>query len=326
MKNQEILSIIIPIYNIENFICDCINSIEKDIDQQKIEIICINDGSTDSSEEKLNQLKKIYDNIILINQENSGVSTARNTGMRAARGNYIWFVDGDDYIVDGFLPFLLKILESSNDNTPLIIPLEGVDENSHAYKHQQPFRISIKKYSPPSGLYSVIIPTSIAKKFTLDSDLAYGEDYFFTFLLSKEFKKAMFITPFAYCYRKRSSSAMNNTSAEAIKRKIDSFITLYYKYDHLFKNAKSEYCPKELSKRKRQCIQACLLTLITNKADCEYTKATLSRLKSEQLYPYNFLLNNLIPSKSFSIFKINLLSFLFPIEKYFWFIYRKVKK
>ena len=91
------VSIIIPVYNVEKYLNECINSA---INQtlKGIEIIAINDGSTDDSLEILMKYKKKYDFVKVINQQNKGVSEARNIGVEEAKGEYIYFLDSDDYI------------------------------------------------------------------------------------------------------------------------------------------------------------------------------------------------------------------------------------
>lgn len=97
MDNNYFLSIIVPIYNVEKYIGECIESIinQKDIN---FELILINDGSTDNSLEICKKYKKKYQNIVLINQENKGVSYTRNHGIDIAKGKYIMFVDSDDLL------------------------------------------------------------------------------------------------------------------------------------------------------------------------------------------------------------------------------------
>ena len=91
------LSVIIPVYNMEKYLTRCLNSVTKQtlID---IEIICVNDGSTDKSQEILEQYAKKDNRIKIIKIENSGQAVARNTGISAATGEYLGFVDSDDWI------------------------------------------------------------------------------------------------------------------------------------------------------------------------------------------------------------------------------------
>lgn len=91
------LSIIVPVYNAEEYIEGCVNSLLKqDLSEQEYEIILINDGSTDNSPKLAQKLKEQNNNIVLLSQENKGQSVARNKGMDIAKGKYIMFVDADD--------------------------------------------------------------------------------------------------------------------------------------------------------------------------------------------------------------------------------------
>lgn len=101
------LSIVIPVYNVEKYVSECLDScLEQNIDITDYEIIIVNDGSTDNSANLINLYAK-QSNIIIINQENLGLSAARNAGMKIAKGEYIWFVDSDDWIEPGILKRIL---------------------------------------------------------------------------------------------------------------------------------------------------------------------------------------------------------------------------
>ena len=91
------ISITIPIYNVSKYLPKCLNSIFGQ-DFKDFEVICVNDGSTDSSLNILKEFSKIYPNLKIITQKNQGLSVARNTGMEQAQGEYIMFVDADDFL------------------------------------------------------------------------------------------------------------------------------------------------------------------------------------------------------------------------------------
>ena len=91
------VSIVIPVYNVEKYLKQCLESVVNQT-LDKIEVICINDGSTDNSLNILKEYEKKYNNIIIIDQENKGPGFARNIGMKRASGKYIYFLDSDDYI------------------------------------------------------------------------------------------------------------------------------------------------------------------------------------------------------------------------------------
>lgn len=115
LRNKLRLSVVIPVYNLEGYVERCIRSIEnQDISSDSYEIICVNDGSTDKSPDIIKTLQKEFDNIVLINQNNQGVSMARNNGINKARGKYLMFVDADDYIVENSLSKILQSAEKFN--------------------------------------------------------------------------------------------------------------------------------------------------------------------------------------------------------------------
>ena len=94
------LSVIIPLYNSAKWLPKCLDSVlDQDVPLDELEVICVNDGSPDNSEQVALQYKEKYpDTIVVISQENQGPSGARNNGMKHATGKYLCFVDPDDYV------------------------------------------------------------------------------------------------------------------------------------------------------------------------------------------------------------------------------------
>lgn len=102
------ISIIVPIYNVKKYLAKCLDSV---INQtlRDVEIICVNDGSTDGSAEILQEYSKKDDRIIVINQKNQGLSAARNSAMVKARGEFLGFVDSDDWISENYFEELYNV-------------------------------------------------------------------------------------------------------------------------------------------------------------------------------------------------------------------------
>lgn len=93
------LSIIIPAYNAEKFIGRCVESCEhQDVNTHDFEVIVVDDGSKDNTNALAQSLSRKYDNVKVISQKNQGTAVARNKGLEMADGNYVWFVDSDDYV------------------------------------------------------------------------------------------------------------------------------------------------------------------------------------------------------------------------------------
>lgn len=94
--NDIKISVIIPVYNMEKYIRECLESVFKQ-SLREIEVICVDDGSTDSTIDILRQYKESYSNMIILSQQRQGAGLARNRGMEVARGQFIAFMDSDDY-------------------------------------------------------------------------------------------------------------------------------------------------------------------------------------------------------------------------------------
>lgn len=108
------LTIIIPVYNIKEYIERCVSSLGN-ITDTEIEILIIDDGSTDGSDIVCDKLSQANKNVKVIHQKNMGLSEARNTGIRKASGDYIFFVDGDDYLSDGAVGYILNAIKTNSD-------------------------------------------------------------------------------------------------------------------------------------------------------------------------------------------------------------------
>ena len=107
------LSIIVPVYNVEAFLSKCVDSLlAQDLPKEDYEVILVDDGSTDGSGALCDTLAAEHGNIRVIHQQNHGLSGARNAGIPAASGDYILFVDSDDYLCPDVLGTLVGLMES----------------------------------------------------------------------------------------------------------------------------------------------------------------------------------------------------------------------
>lgn len=111
---MTLLSIIIPIYNIAQYLSDCLTSVFQQ-SLSDFEVICVNDGSTDNSQSVIDKFAAIHPNLRCIRQPNKGLSEARNIGLKNANGEYIFFLDGDDTLIDNqSLSNALRICSQNN--------------------------------------------------------------------------------------------------------------------------------------------------------------------------------------------------------------------
>lgn len=132
---EPLISIIIPVYNTEKYLEKCLDSVLNQT-YKNLEIICINDGSTDSSPDILQKYSEKDDRVKIINKKNSGVSHSRNVGIEQANGEWITFIDSDDYIENSLYE---KFVTTLNNTKPFdIYVFNGVivNENENPYNEK----------------------------------------------------------------------------------------------------------------------------------------------------------------------------------------------
>lgn len=128
------LSIIIPAYNAEHYLERCVESCERqDVDKQNYEVIVVDDGSTDNTGIVVQNLSNKYGNIKVISQKNQGTAVARNKGMEVAEGDYVWFVDSDDYIERDSLKRITDKIESHHRPDVFLIRMKILYQGSVLY-------------------------------------------------------------------------------------------------------------------------------------------------------------------------------------------------
>lgn len=130
---NKLISVIIPVFNVEKYLERCIKSI---INQtyKNLEILLINDGSTDKSIEICNRYLEIDNRIVLLNKENGGLSSARNLGIDKAKGEYISFVDSDDFIHELMYETLVSNLEKNDCDISIIESLDVIEDKDFIFE------------------------------------------------------------------------------------------------------------------------------------------------------------------------------------------------
>ncbi|WNR43805.1 glycosyltransferase [Paenibacillus roseipurpureus] len=218
------LSVIVPVYNAENYIIACLDSI---VNQSlpAIEIICVNDGSTDRSEELIETYRQDKPQITLINQPNQGVSVARNTGMQAAIGVYIGFVDADDTIDQAMFHTLYEAAAKSDSDVVISNFVSELDGRQvlmtfpfptdtvldKAYMEEEIMAYFLKSddlNSVWNKLYKRSIIVEQDLKFP--QQVALGEDGVFNRKFFSHASRAMYMNYAGYHYRDVVGSATRN--------------------------------------------------------------------------------------------------------------------
>jgi glycosyltransferase involved in cell wall biosynthesis len=224
------LSIIIPFYNVEKYIAVCLDSVyAQDIPEKEYEVICINDCSPDKSREIVLEYQKRHENLILIEHEtNKMLGAGRNTGLHAARGKYIWFIDSDDFIAPNVFAKLLSKVESDN--------LDVLQFNSQRVTNNGELSDNVffpKEINVSSGMdfckkylfqyWNLNTWFKIFKKtFLIDNSLQFPEGVFYEDSLHS-LKSLFYAARFSYCtdiiyyYRLNPDSIMNKNHYSGLK-------------------------------------------------------------------------------------------------------------
>lgn len=239
-----ILSIIIPVYNVEKYVRKTLESIfESALPKSEMEVIVVNDGTKDNSMSIVNEFAAMFDNLKIINQENQGLSVARNTGLKAARGKYVWFVDSDDWVEYDSLPFLLKHLEHS-DKDVLMFKIREYDEEGRIllersfhdnYNEEHVSGTDVVLYQKKYGVD--ITPMQqyvISRDFLLSNKLffvpgIYHEDMEFAPRMLINAKKVAVIPKVIYCYLRRRNGSIT-TDETLLKKRCLSKIEIYRRH------------------------------------------------------------------------------------------------
>ena len=212
--NNELISIIVPVYKVEKYLEKCVNSILKQT-YTNLEIILVNDGSPDKCGQLCDELAKIDDRIKVFHKENGGLSDARNYGVERANGKYIGFVDSDDYIHECMYEELYKAIKKSGTSI-VECGVTRVYKNtlrSH-YEGEDYFLVLdregyLKEYLENKRLYGSawckLIHKDLAKKIKFPTGKIY-EDAFYTLELLKTVDKYTLISGNYYYYYIRENS------------------------------------------------------------------------------------------------------------------------
>lgn len=221
------LSLIIPVYNAEKYIAECLDSLlHQDISPQEFEILCVNDGSTDNSAAILDSYSRLHTNIVVLHKENGGVTSARNAGLEAAQGDFIWFVDADDLVKENTLG-KLRALAADKDRV-----IFGAYEFTDSLTERELVLSQEEKLSTNTSFYdSVVWRCLLRRDFLIQHDLyfrypelTHGEDGLFMYEVTLCDPDSAEIEEVLYFYRLHSGSAEAVVSPESHRQRLRSLI------------------------------------------------------------------------------------------------------
>lgn len=253
MNDNFKISVIVPVYNVQKYLDNCIESIVNQ-SYNNLEIILVDDGSTDNSPQICDSWAFKDNRIKVIHKENGGASSARNAGIDAFTGNFIAFVDGDDYIDSDMYEVMLKqITENDADAAACGI----VRESENGYKEfwgSDDAEVELydnmtllKKIGEANGILPVspcnkLFKRNVVSQIRFDTRFKYAEDTLFNFMVGLNIRKMVVQNVTRYHYINNSSSASHKSFnlAKFDEHRVMDIIFEYAKFDKTLLN----YCIK----------------------------------------------------------------------------------
>lgn len=223
------LSVIIPAYNAGKTIGRCLDSVLQSVQQAPVEIVCVDDGSKDNTWEILQSYSKKYACLRIFHKENGGVGSARNLGLSQAAGNYIAWVDSDDYVTTDWYVTIHSGLEKYNPDCLVFdyfYTRDDVDEPWHivlpekvdlkAFVYEQSLERELKNF-----LWNQVIRAALLEKVKFNETYHMLEDYDVLTQVTPKFKKIVHIDKCLYHYVQTESSLTHTVSSEVLWKNID---------------------------------------------------------------------------------------------------------
>lgn len=320
------ISIVIPVFNTEKFLPTCLDSLlNQDLTQDEYEIICVDDGSTDSCSSILKKYALDNPCIKVITQKNKGQSAARNVGLYSAVGKYVWFVDSDDMIDNNSLGFITDIMDE-NSIDELTVGLDFVPENTteipenNGFEYKPEKKIDLRATCSGTKVFrrSVIIENGINWR----SDLKLSDDVLFIYQFELFSKKNVYVKSPMYHYRTVANSTSHKKCLAVINKHMYSVKILSGIYVDI-RNAPPYEMSKKQKKELNYRISLCVQTVLYDsaiKGDKKEQAEFIKEFKEKGLYPYKPIWINLKPKISLKRSVYDFMMFFFFNESLYKFI------
>lgn len=214
-----LLSIIVPIYNMQLYLEECLASLRKQGFSEEVEILLIDDGSTDKSSSMCDETARIDKHFRVIHQQNLGIAAARNRGLEESRGKYIAWVDPDDYVTDDWWQVIKPVLENEPDMvyfdmytlTDFKLKEIHFDNKSRIIDRKEWIQELANGNRIMSHLWSkIILRTFFDHNKTFNKDYSYCEDYEALHRITWPVRECIYLHNSLYIYRQRAQSFVHD--------------------------------------------------------------------------------------------------------------------
>lgn len=288
MKKRPAISVVVPVYNAMKYLDRCVNSILKQT-YKDFEIILVDDGSPDSSGIMCDEYSSRYENVLSVHKENGGVSSARNAGIEKAQGEWLCFIDSDDYIEQNYL----ENFGITNDDVQLLaqgykvisgafLKQIGIQYSQNMSQHELFYALENCNIlnSPCFKLYKRAI--IIQENIRFDHNLSYGEDHLFTLQYMQYVTKALYRDGFLYAYVHNDGNGSLTTKVvppKAYLLYLDKIIPMMKKY-----STHNSFTEKEQGTLINKRVHFHILHALMSYSKTESDRALLKQIKTSLKY------------------------------------------
>ena len=236
---QPLISVILPVYKVEQYLSECLDSLLTQT-YHNFELILVNDGSPDDSWQIMQEYAKRDSRVRIFQKENGGVSSARNFGLEQAKGEYIGFVDPDDFAAPQYLEWMCRAMQDSNMDLA-VCGYKRVRENEESTsprmmkEEPQEKVFTLEEYSfdytqceaACTYVWRMLCKRSAVQGLHFDESLFIGEDTFFFFQVLLQAQKLVLVREPLYYYRIRSESACQRLFTEKHYTQVETWERIY---------------------------------------------------------------------------------------------------
>lgn len=230
---NELVSLIVPVYNGRKYAEQCVKMLT-DQTYKDLEILIINDGSSDDTTKEFRKYIGDDQRFRIIDQQNGGVSKARNTGIREAKGEFISFIDVDDYVFPDYVDYLINVIKDSHadiacGNYIKVSAEKKVSpptEMASKIEYNQIEAVKAMLYRKNLNSYPVVklIRSRLVKETLFVENVAYGEDTIFNFMLYQKAGKVVYTSKVLYLYLQQPGSANHQFDSNKVGKSWEEFI------------------------------------------------------------------------------------------------------
>lgn len=296
--SEVLLTYIVPVYNTENYLFKCLQSVvNQGLQPEQYEVLVVDDGSTDGSREAVEQFADQHPQVRLLKQANAGVSAARNLGLDNARGRYVQFVDSDDYLEENAMSTLLN-RAVKEDLDVLMFGFKWIDGDDTLMKYSYPKDdmnstpvMTGVDFLNEHGLMQYVCWYIVKRKHLENNGLRFNtslvacEDGALVPRILLPAKSVGYVDASPYCYVSRGDSATRTIDVSRIRRRITSQIdaaAVISATAREFEESSGTKVPAPVMGLKNLY----LFFSMTSAFTCGYVKEAVAHMRQLELYPF----------------------------------------